>query len=525
MPVNLSILPVRTAEGEPVFVIHLSDLREQEAAAEALLRAKDSALSARDAAEQKERLIRTVIDAIPEHVYVKDRQGRCLVRNAFSTARLGFANPDEALGLTVFDTSGSPEIAAEYWKRETAVMESGEAEIGHEEPYESSGDAGWIVTSRVPLRDAEGRVVGLVGVTRDVTVQKKAEAELIAAKEAAEAATRESDAKQRLIQTVIDALPDHIYAMDTAGRFTLRNRASIASLQLGSTDEAVGKTEFDLFPEPLAAVYWADNECVMTSGKPILAALQSSIGGRLEEATKMPLHDASGAVVGLVGISRDVTDQKAAEAELVAAKEAAEAATRAKSEFLANMSHEIRTPMNGVIGMTSLLLDTDLDREQRDFVETVRTSGDALLTLINDILDFSKIEAGMLSLEHEPFDVRTAVESALDLIAQAAADKRVELAYVIDDGVPGAVIGDVTRLRQVLVNLLSNAVKFTAEGSVCVRVSSVPADASVGARASLPFRSRTPGSASRRTSSRPSSSRSRRQTPRRRGASAGRASG
>ena len=177
-----------------------------------------------------------------------------------------------------------------------------------------------------------------------------------------------------------------------------------------------------------------------------------------------PLLDEAGEVYAALGVCIDVTDQKRMEAELVHAKEAAEASSRAKAEFTANVSHEMRTPLNAVIGMTDLLLESDLDPVKRDYVRTIRNSGLSLLSIINEILDYSKIEARKMDIAEGPLEIKETLEAAMEQVTAKAAEKRLELAYILADDLPERIWGDGRRLGQILVNLLSNAIKFSPDG-------------------------------------------------------------
>ncbi len=285
----------------------------------------------------------------------------------------------------------------------------------------------------------------------------------------------ENDEKRdrQMLTAILDSSPDLIFVKDSECRYMISNLAHLKRMGKGSLEAVVGKTVFDFFEKERAQQAYAAEKTIIETGEPLLN-LREDDGGKSYLSNKVPFRGEDGRVLGFVGISRDITELRQAQVALEMAKEEAEAGTRAKSEFLANMSHEIRTPMNAVIGMTGLLLDTSLTHEQRDFVETIRTSGDSLLTIINDILDFSKIESGKIDLEYQPVDLRLCIEESLDLLSGQASKKGLDLVYQVHEPCPSALLGDVTRLRQVLVNLVSNAVKFTPKGEVFVQVRATP---------------------------------------------------
>ncbi len=274
-----------------------------------------------------------------------------------------------------------------------------------------------------------------------------------------------------LYSSLVENLPVFVVRKDREGRVEYANKALCDFLGIDETN-IIGMTDFDLFPHELAQKYRDDDLRVMETGETFEDIEENRHGNesRYFEVRKVPVRDAVGQTVGSQAIFWDVTERKLAQEALVRAKVDAEAANRAKSDFLANMSHEIRTPLNAVIGMTELLLDTPLERSQSDYLRMVHDSGETLLILINDILDFSKIEAGKLELDSAPFDLRERIGDSMKTLSLRAHRKGLELACHFDPDVPRSLIGDISRLRQVIVNLIGNALKFTERGEVILDI-------------------------------------------------------
>jgi PAS domain S-box-containing protein len=284
--------------------------------------------------------------------------------------------------------------------------------------------------------------------------------------------TRRLTGSERRLSAVFNTVSEAIFSADDKGRILSVNPEA-ARLWGYEIKDLLGQSLDHLFSSP-GFFEEARKQCAL-SGTMVGVETEaiSRHGGRFLAEALFDQAEVDGTMIYTLA-ARDITQQHEHEARLLEAKEMAEAGNRSKSEFLANMSHEIRTPMNGVIGMTGLLLETELTLTQNDYVQTIRQSGDALLAIINDVLDFSKIEAGKLTLNQAPFDPRQCVQEAMDLLAPRAMEKHLDLVPVIREEVPEGLIGDDQRLRQVLLNLMGNAIKFTSKGEICLEVGAKP---------------------------------------------------
>jgi len=326
-----------------------------------------------------------------------------------------------------------------------------------------SGDWRWVYTrSKSVALGADGRPTRVIGTVQDITARREAELAL-----------RESQAEARKLSLVASKTDNPVLIGAPDGRIEWANEAFCRVMEY-TLEEVVGRNpaHFMVGPETNARTVLRIRAALARGRSISTDVVNYSKSGRKYHlhVEIQPVRGATGEIENFIAVETDITARVDTELQLRRAKAEADGASRAKSEFLASMSHEIRTPMNGVIGMTSLLMETTLTVEQRDFVNTIRTSGEALLTIINDILDFSKIESGKMEFERAPFELALCVEEALDLFALQASAKHLEFGYHFDDDVPAWIVGDVTRLRQVIVNLVNNAVKFTPSGSISLEV-------------------------------------------------------
>jgi PAS domain S-box-containing protein len=414
---------------------------------------------AEEALRESEFRFRSLVETTSEWIWeIDDRQVYTYASPRIKDL-LGF-EVEEVLGKTPFDLM-PPEEAQRVAQRFQEIVKARKPFRRFErKALHKDGRIVVIETSGTPILDAEKNLLGYRGIDRDVTDRKEAE---------------EALAFERfLLSTMMGNSPDYIYFKDERSRFLRVSSALAKVFGLSDPAEAIGKTDHDFFGPEHAEEALADEQGVIRTGKPIVAKEEKENwpDGRITwvSTSKLPLRNPEGDIIGTFGISRNITERKHFEQKLQAAKEDAEAASRAKSEFLANMSHEIRTPMNAILGMTELVLDTPLTPEQRDFLTVVQESGNTLLALINDILDFSKIEAGKIVLEHAVFDVRETIGDAIKSLLVRADRKGIELGYHVHADVPRLLVGDRIRLMQILINLVGNGIKFTEKGKVVVTV-------------------------------------------------------
>ena len=421
-----------------------------------LSRAKADLMDAHRESERSNKLLNAILENMNDWAWEVDAEGRYTFCSLHMVECLGYSQ-DEIIGKTPFSFMPPAEVEkiaplfTEAYRLKLPIQNI-------ENWYVSKdGRLRLLVTNAAPIIDECGNLVGYHGVDRDITNLRNAETEL------------------RKLSRAVTQSPVATVITDLDGTIEYVN-PTFCELTGYSSEEIIGQNPRILnsghTPQETFKSMWAAlSEGVTWEGE---FHNQSKHGQQFwEHAVISALRDESGTITHYLAVKEDITEKKALLEQLNSAKTKADSANAAKSEFLANMSHEIRTPMNGVVSMSSLLLETDLSAEQRDFAEIVSKSGENLLILINDILDFSKIEAGKLDLDLAYFDLRLLLGDIVRLLAYRADDAGLVLTYNIETGIPNILKGDPGRIRQIITNLIGNALKFTKQGAVVVNASLV----------------------------------------------------
>jgi PAS domain S-box-containing protein len=425
--------------------------------------------------------LQAIFDAVADAIVTIDRSGQIQQWSSGAQRIFGYA-PEEIVGENLTILMPEPHRSRHHTYVDAFVSTHRAKIIGiGREMIAIRKDGSEFPIELTVSEVRNGDEVFFTGILRDITERKHAEAELVRAREHAEAAERDAEIGRARLQAIFDAVFDGMVAIDRAGRILSWSPGAERIFRYAA-DEVVGTDLSVVLPPTHRAHKSGDVAARFGAGAVGAIGIAHELTALRKEGVEFSAElivteARDGDDVFFTAIFRDITERKRAEAELVRAREEAEAANLAKSQFLATMSHEIRTPMNGVLGMANLLASTVLDQRQRRLVENVSRSGEALLAIINDILDFAKIEAGKFELSEVPFDARSTIAELTELLAERCAKKGIEFVCFVDEAIPSQLIGDPARLRQVLLNLVGNSIKFTDRGEILVELTLARRDA------------------------------------------------
>lgn len=410
-----------------------------------------------DRLQQERNLLRTVIDNVPDPIFVRDLTGRYLLCNVSDARVLGVDHPEEVLGKTDFDFYPHA-LAVQFQLDNQAVLESGQPIINREErARDQDGEARWVLTTKVPLRDPQGQISGLVSIARDVTERKRAEEQI------------------RQLSRAVEASPASIVITDTRGSIQYVN-PKFTEVTGYTAQESLGQNpkilKTDFTPREVHQQLW---ETIQAGREWHGEFCNRKKNGELywEWASISPIVDASGHTTHYVAVKEDITERKHAQEELATARDQALAASRYKSELLAKVSHELRTPLGAILGYAEFLhheMFAPLTTQQKHFTSEILDSVDYLTSLVNDLLDQAQIERGQITIQPAPFNPRQMVDQLNTALKPAAEAKGLALTFDVSTAIPVYLTGDQKRIRQILINLINNAIKFTTAGSVVVQL-------------------------------------------------------
>ena len=412
-----------------------------------------------DALQRRFDLYKQIIERMPIHMYWKDNQFRYLGCNTQQARNLGLNSAREIIGKTDYELlpKNQADRIREY---DLQILKTGIPCIFEEEGFSVSGENPIFLTQKTPIFSANGKIIGLAGISIDITIRKAKEEKNRLEKEKAELT----------LTSILDNLPGHVYWKNKDSVFQGCNLAQAKSAGFTNPQDMIGKTDYDM-PWSHEANALRESDLTVMRNRETITQEEASKLANTDEVSiflskKSPLLNKEGEVVGILGISFDITDRKRMEEALSKSQIAAEAANQAKSEFLRNMEHQLRTPFSGIYSMVEALAESEANPEKKEQLEITYRSAKEFIDLLNDILEFSRNPSENTPILAKKFDLKKTIEKVITMEKAAAIIKKLDLDYHFDPECPNLLISDPYRIQRIVMNLLSNAIKFTDKGSI-----------------------------------------------------------